>query len=394
MKNFLNVLVFVAMSGGVDSSCAAAILKEAGHHIEGVFMRNWSDEEGACSSERDWQAVQDVCRHLNIRCHKIDLSRQYWIKVFEPTLDFYAHGKTPNPDVWCNQQIKFGELMDALEERSAQTPWKIATGHYASVKIDEATGEGQLCRPVDDTKDQTHFLCTVGGERLANVLFPLHGLKKKDVRQRAKHYKLPTANRQESQGLCFVSSQVSRGDARRAPSLNQDNSFHNLITSHLSPKQGRILDVQGCHVGNHQGLWHATIGQRSRTCMPQPHDGSSHRYYVASKDIDKNTLTIALRNDPVMWKVNTTVDSWKPINPRRWDALDDAGASGSWVEQAFAQYRHLQPPQLCRFRRRKEQTFDNQIEIEFKSPQWALAAGQVLSLWDTNGVCYGGGHLT
>ncbi|KAJ2827761.1 hypothetical protein IWW50_001723, partial [Coemansia erecta] len=199
------------MSGGVDSSVAAHLLKAQNIDVEAIFMRNWDtrDERGECPSERDWRDVQRVCRQLGIKCHQVDLVKQYWNQVFSVALDEFASSRTPNPDILCNSQIKFGVLLDEIDRRLQASGALFATGHYA--RVVSTTSElnhpevANLYRGVDRRKDQSYYLSGVSGRRLRRAVFPLGGLiKAQDVRQIARDAGLATAEKEESMGICFV----------------------------------------------------------------------------------------------------------------------------------------------------------------------------------------------
>ncbi|KAG8959604.1 hypothetical protein FRC03_007727 [Tulasnella sp. 419] len=263
------------MSGGVDSSVTAALLAEKDYDLSAVFMRNWDtrDESGTdvgCQWEKDWEDVQRVCKMLDIPCKMIDLSRQYWNRVFEPSLvDWQSGWITPNPDVSCNREVKFGALMKQVVTMPSQ--W-LATGHYARLSWTSPHAEvarPRLLRAMDRGKDQAYYLSSLPEESLRSALFPLGSFLKSQVRQIAKDKGLPTASRAESMGICFV------GERRR---------FHDFLSQYIEPTPGHIVDVNGHKIGEHQGLWSYTIGQSIRV------PGLPCKHYVSGKDPTTNTI--------------------------------------------------------------------------------------------------------
>ncbi|BGP22829.1 hypothetical protein JCM10295v2_001720 [Rhodotorula toruloides] len=270
--------VFTCMSGGVDSSVAARLLLERGYEVEPVFMRNWDtvDEQsgsGGCEWERDWEDVRTVCRENlgGLKPRLVDLSREYWSYVFEPALEGWAAGVTPNPDVSCNQHIKFRILPERL---LAQDPsaW-IATGHWARLgpsPLDPS--QPALFRSANTGKDQSHYLSTSPITALRRTLFPLGAFPSKhDVRDLARGWGMHTGEKKDSMGICFVG--VRKG-------------FSGFLDSYLPPSPGNILDSSGKFVGRHNGLWRYTVGERARI------GGQSEAMFIANKDAEHNTITI------------------------------------------------------------------------------------------------------
>lgn len=270
--------VVVAMSGGVDSSVTATLLARQTYDLSAIFMRNWDtrDESGTergCEWEKDWEDVQQVCRKLDIPCKMVDLSRQYWTRVFEPALDVWRAGETPNPDVACNREIKFGALKEHLHLGTGF----LATGHYARLETeaDAHKRRVKLRRGVDPIKDQSYWLSSVPEEQFRNVLFPIGHLSKADVREIAKNANLPTATRKESMGICFV---------------GKKRSFSGFLDDYLPPNPGNIVTLDGKLIGRHQGLWRYTIGQNARI------SGLPRKTFVVDKRVNTNEIVVV--DDP------------------------------------------------------------------------------------------------
>ncbi|CED84668.1 related to trna methyltransferase [Phaffia rhodozyma] len=282
--------VVMAMSGGVDSSVSLQLLSEQDLSLSAVFMRNWSQESSdrlrGCEWEKDWEDVQRVCRHVGVSVRMVDLSKEYWTQVFEPAISEWAGGLTPNPDISCNREIKFGALMSrALVDPTAY----LATGHYAQVDK-TADGRHRLLRSVDSNKDQTYFLSSLHEQQVARSIFPIGHLTKTKVKELARQFDLPTAGKKESMGICFVENH------------NQNrNSFSQFLSEYIDPNPGPILTESGVQVGTHPGLWRYSIGQRYRFegCK------QDERWYVASKNVSDNSLRVVLGQEHPALMSNT-----------------------------------------------------------------------------------------
>ncbi|KAF8511133.1 tRNA-specific 2-thiouridylase [Hysterangium stoloniferum] len=349
------------MSGGVDSSVAALLLAQKDYNLSAVYMRNWDtrDEYGSdigCEWEKDWEYVRRVCCRLDIPCELIDLCIPYWTRVFEPALRQWESGRgTPNPDVWCNREIKFGLLMEKTV--GMQGGW-LATGHYANVfwSID---GRPQLFRARDRQKDQTYFLSSVPESSIAKAVFPLGTMLKPDVREMARKHNLPTAHREESMGLCFV------GEKRR---------FNDFLSNYLQPNPGDIVDLNGKIVGQHQGLWRYTIGQGAKI------SGLRNRMFVASRDHLLNQIVVVPGTDhPALFSQSVLAKDWRWIWP-------DFKISSPF--QATVKIRQLMSEIECTV----DVTVLTDVRITFKRPEKAVAPGQVAVLW-INDWCLGCGTI-
>ncbi|KAJ2589418.1 hypothetical protein H4R99_007471 [Coemansia sp. RSA 1722] len=346
--------VYVGMSGGVDSSVTAHLLKSKGLNVQAIFMRNWDtrDEHGECPSEADWRDVQKVCQKLDIKCHQINLVKEYWTNVFAAALDEYSLGRTPNPDILCNQQIKFGVLMSEINKRLGSAEW-FATGHYARTK--RRGNQTELHKGVDDKKDQSYYLARVGSHKLNNVVFPLGSLiKNKDVRKIAKDVGLHNAEKEESMGICFV------GERRR---------FDRFLAEYLPQTPGDIVSRDGHNLGTHQGLFSKTIGQSAG--IP----GWQQKWYIYNKDIATNRmLAVQDRTHPLLHTREIDADGILWISGSAPKGLE---TNGSRLDLT-AQIRHMQLPQKCTVSR----TASGSIRATFETAQFGVAPGQYLVLYD------------
>lgn len=332
-------------------------------------MRNWDtrDESGTdtgCEWEKDWEDVRLVSSHLGIPCRMVDLTKEYWNNVFQPSLKVWEVGDTPNPDVWCNREVKFGALMKHLANDGE---W-LATGHYARKGWKTVSGSSiprpQLLRSSDPTKDQNYYLSAIPEKGLERALFPLGELTKADVRRIAEDAGLPTARRDESMGICFV------GQKRR---------FDEFLVNYLEPNPGPICNLEtGATLGTHNGLWTYTIGQGAR--IP----GLTHRYFVAAKNKEENAIYVVKSDHPSLFKHRLTCADWKWI----WADSPPPGIDSEKGFDCLVQFRHRMGPVRCTVR----STHDTLIEIAFREPQKAIAEGQVAALWDED-WCLGSGTI-
>ncbi|KAJ8608196.1 hypothetical protein MRB53_039794 [Persea americana] len=327
--------VYVAMSGGVDSSVAAALLKNRYNlDVHGIFMRNWTDEDkspGGCTAEKDWKDVQRVAQQLHIPAHRVDFSRDYWTRVFEPSLRQYDIGKTPNPDIACNREIKFGALIEHLREKHTQGKWWLATGHYTRAVVDIRTRRTHLRRGVDSNKDQTYFLSTLEQYALEHCYFPLSPYTKSEVRSLAREIGLHIAEKEESQGLCFVSPETKR--------------FRDFLSSYLTPGPVTYVDEHGDELmQDNRGLWSSTIGERSGLQLNQGSPETQGKWYVSAKDSGTNTIELL---------------------------------------------RHRQEPVPCIVHHYGE----GNVGVFFQDRQRSVAPGQHLAVYNSNLVCLGGGTI-
>ena len=271
--------VVVGMSGGVDSSVSAYLLQQQGYQVSGLFMKNWEedDTEEYCSATTDLADAQAVCDKLGIELNTVNFAAEYWDNVFEYFLAEYRAGRTPNPDILCNKEIKFKAFLEfAAEDLGADY---IATGHY--VRRLDVDGKSRLLCGVDNNKDQSYFLYTLSHEQIAKSLFPVGELEKPEVRKIAADLGLITAEKKDSTGICFIG----------------ERKFNDFLARYLPAQPGIILTVDGEKIGKHQGLMYHTLGQRKGLGIGGTKDGSENPWYVVDKDIENNILIVAQGHD-------------------------------------------------------------------------------------------------
>lgn len=348
--------IIVGMSGGVDSSVAALRLLEAGHEVHGLFMSNWAeDEEGYCQSAEDFQDARAVCELLGIPLHRADFSREYRDRVFAAFLDGYRAGVTPNPDVLCNREIKFGTFMEHAGRLGAT---RIATGHYA-----RSDADGRLLRAADADKDQTYFLHAVPAGALARTLFPVGELLKSKVRQLAKASGLPNHARKDSTGICFIG----------------ERPFAEFLSRHLDDEAGEIQGPDGQLLGRHQGLSRYTLGQRQGLRVGGITGAGDAPWYVAAKDAARNVLVVVQGHDhPSLFSMSLTA-----VAPH-WVA----GHAPPLPLSCTARTRHRQPDRPCRV----EAGPGGRLAVRFDEPQRALTPGQFVVFYDGE-ACLGGATI-
>jgi tRNA-specific 2-thiouridylase len=277
MEAHRSIRTVVGMSGGVDSSVAALLLREGGEPLAGLFMQNWADDgSGDCRADEDRRDAVAVCGRLGIPIHFRDFSREYWDGVFAHFLAEYAAGRTPNPDVLCNREIKFKHFLDAAHALGAE---RIATGHYA--RVEHANGRARLLRAADRNKDQSYFLHQLGQAQLAATLFPLGHLRKDEVRRIAQDAALPTHAKKDSTGICFIG----------------ERDFREFLARYLPAKPGEIRDPQGRVVGEHPGVFFFTLGQREGLHIGGVRGREAAPWYVVDKDVGGNVLVVDQGSD-------------------------------------------------------------------------------------------------
>jgi tRNA-uridine 2-sulfurtransferase len=350
--------IAVGLSGGVDSAVSAYLLQQQGYKVTGIFMQNWEDDTpGVCSVQEDLASAQAVAKHLGIRLEKINTSANYWEDVFQRFLDEYAAGRTPNPDIWCNQMIKFPLLLDYAAKLGIEL---LATGHYANILEDNQQFYLQRC--LDSNKDQSYFLYRLSAAELARCKFPLAQISKPQVREIAAKINLPNHSRPDSVGVCFI------GPKR----------FRNFLQEYLLAQPGAIKHLADDKViGQHQGLAYYTRGQRSGLNIGGVKGASEEPWYVASKDLENNVLYACQgRMHPALWSQQLSCNDLHWIN------------SAPAKTELSAQIRHRQPPQACTIAFSDNDT----LQVQFAQPVWASAAGQSIVFYD-NDICIGGGII-
>lgn len=276
MKENKDIKVIVGLSGGVDSSVAALLLKEQGYDVVGVFMKNWddTDEFGYCTAEEDYKDAEAVANEIDIPIYSINFEKEYYNRVFTYFLDEYKKGRTPNPDIMCNKEIKFRAFLDFAKDLGADY---LATGHYARIKRND-DGSVEMLRGLDSNKDQTYFLSQLSQEQIKDVMFPVGELQKSEVREIAKKYNLKTATKKDSTGICFIG----------------ERDFNEFLSNYLPAKPGNMVDIDtGKILGKHNGLMYHTIGQRRGLGI----GGDGEAWFVCGKDLEKNELLICQGGD-------------------------------------------------------------------------------------------------
>ena len=349
--------VVVGMSGGVDSSVAALLLKQQGYNVIGLYMSNWEekDEGGHCTGESDFDDVRRVCNAIDIPYYTVNFAKQYMDRVFSYFLDEYKNGRTPNPDVLCNREIKFGPFLQYALSLGADF---IATGHYCG--CERKDGFTFLTKAKDQNKDQTYFLNQLNQKQLEKVIFPLQNLEKKQVREIAEKFGLDTAEKKDSTGICFIG----------------ERNFRNFLKNYLPGQEGKILTLEGKEVGRHIGLMYYTLGQRRGLNIGGLHEGNGGRWFVVEKDLKNNILYVSQGDEsPLMsdWLEADTFN-WIPFMP-------------SDEFECFAKFRYRQPEQKVKVKVEGEK-----VKVFFKERQRAVTPGQFVVLYDEKN-CLGGGII-
>ncbi|MBR9912341.1 MAG: tRNA 2-thiouridine(34) synthase MnmA [Gammaproteobacteria bacterium] len=349
--------VIVGMSGGVDSSVAALLLQQQGYRVEGLFMKNWDEDDGTeyCTAREDLADAQRVCDKLGIKLHSANFAAEYWDNVFEHFLEEYQAGRTPNPDILCNREIKFKVFLEYAEVLGADM---IATGHY--VRRSDDTEHTRLLKGLDSNKDQSYFLHAVGEQEFAKSLFPVGELQKPAVRQLAEQHDLVTHDKKDSTGICFI------GERR----------FKDFLQQYLPAQPGDIVDDSGKVIGRHSGLMYHTIGQRQGLGIGGRKDAAHEPWYVAVKDLASNQLVaVQGKNHPLLLSNSLVAGNCHWINGK------PAGAT----LRCSAKTRYRQPDQPCSV----ELMPDNSIKVTFDEPQRALTPGQSVVFYQDD-TCLGG----
>lgn len=347
--------IIVGISGGVDSAVAALLLKRQGHEVTGLFMKNWEEDDtaGHCGAEEDLKMAQTVCDHLNIPLKTVNFSTEYWDRVFSYFLSEYRAGRTPNPDVLCNKEIKFRAFLEHALVLGAD---RIATGHYA--RIDKQAGQFRLLKASDAGKDQSYFLYLLGQEALAHTLFPIGDLDKTEVRRLAQEDGLPNYDRHDSTGICFIG----------------ERDFKSFLTRYLPAQPGDMRTLAGVLKGKHDGIMYYTIGQRQGLGI----GGEGEAWYVVGKDVASNVLYVEQgEHHPALFSEALMAGQmhWIGAEPM------------PWPRRLRAKTRYRQPDQDCTVAPQNEG-----LRVTFDQPQRAITPGQSVVFYDGD-ECLGGGVI-
>jgi len=348
--------VILGLSGGVDSAVAAVLLKDEGYDVHALHMTNWEDDEGYCTAADDLQDARRICELLGIPLHHVNFSKQYRDQVFAYFLDEYRGGRTPNPDVLCNREIKFGVFRDYAKRLGGDL---LATGHYARSGI--VDGQGALFKGKDPNKDQSYFLHAVSAEALAETVFPLGQLMKSDVRRIARDRGLPVHAKKDSTGICFVG----------------ERPFREFLSTYLPANPGPMVTPEGDVVGEHQGLMYYTLGQRQGLCIGGIHDRPELPWYVVAKDVDTNALVVAQGEHDLLFsdRLTATGATW-------------IGTAPEGLEQGLrctAKVRYRQTDQDCVAVARN----GGELTVSFDEMQRAVTPGQFVVFY-AGERCLGG----
>ncbi|WP_050615871.1 tRNA 2-thiouridine(34) synthase MnmA [Bacillus testis] len=348
--------VVVGMSGGVDSSVAALLLKQQGYDVVGIFMKNWddTDENGFCTATEDYEDVMKVCEQIGIPYYGVNFEKQYWDKVFTYFLDEYRAGRTPNPDVMCNKEIKFKAFLEHALNLGADY---LATGHYARVEYRD--GEYKMLRGIDDNKDQTYFLNQLTQKQLEKVMFPLGHLPKTKVREIAAEAGLATAKKKDSTGICFIG----------------ERNFKEFLSSYLPAQPGNMETMQGEVKGKHDGLMYHTIGQRHGLGI----GGSGEPWFAVGKDLERNVLFVeqGFHHEALY---STSLEA----NQISW--VSDKPKASEFKCTAKFRYRQTDSGVTVKI------LDENRVEVIFDEPVRAITPGQAVVFYDGE-ECLGGGTI-
>jgi tRNA-specific 2-thiouridylase len=356
LTNITGRKIILGLSGGVDSAVAAFLLWDAGADVEALHMTNWEDDDGYCSAAEDLQDARRVCERLGIPLHHVNFAKQYRERVFEYFLDEYSSGRTPNPDVLCNREIKFGVFRDYAKRLGGEL---LATGHYA--RVASVDGTAALLKAKDGNKDQSYFLHAVSAEALAETVFPLGDLDKAEVRRIARQQGLAVHDKKDSTGICFIG----------------ERPFREFLGNFLPAQPGPILTPDGAEVGRHHGLIYYTLGQRQGLGIGGRRDAGDAPWYVVDKDAGRNALIVDQGDTPLLLcdALVAAEPSWIGREPAQLDA----------GRRCTAKIRYRQRDQDCTVRR----GLDDRLMVAFDEPQRAAAPGQFIVFYQDD-RCLGG----
>lgn len=351
--------VVIGMSGGVDSSVSALLLKQQGYNVIGLFMNNWEEKDdcGVCTATEDYEDVRRVCNKIGIPYYSVNFAKEYMDRVFSTFLSEYEKGRTPNPDVLCNREIKFGPFLDYAKMMGADY---IATGHYCKVENDGKNF--YLKKAKDKSKDQSYFLNQLSQAQLSQVIFPLADIEKTEVRKIALENDLVNAKKKDSTGVCFIG----------------ERNFKNFLQQYLPAKKGDIVDINGNVVGTHDGVLYYTLGQRKGLKIGGLSGGNGERWFVLEKDVKNNRLIVSQGEDDKLFSSSlvATDFNWIPVKPNK------------TTFDCYAKFRYRQPDQKV-----KVEILENKVNVYFYEKQRAVTPGQYVVLYDENENCLGGGVI-
>ena len=359
LDNIADRRVILGLSGGVDSAVAAFLLKDAGAIVEALHMTNWDDEDGYCTAAEDLQDARRICARLEVPLHHVNFAREYRDRVFEYFLAEYRNGRTPNPDVLCNREIKFGVFRDYAKRLGGEL---LATGHYARTGDDGGTAT--LLKAADKNKDQTYFLHAVSADALAETVFPLGQLNKAEVRRIAKRQGLAVHDKKDSTGICFIG----------------ERPFRDFLSTYIPAQPGPIVTTAGEELGRHQGLMFYTLGQRQGLGIGGRRGAGDEPWYVVGKAVGKNALIVDQGESPLLLSggLIASKPSWIGHAP---ETLDTG-------LRCKAKIRYRQADQDCTLR----PGLDDRLMVHFDQPQRAVAPGQFIVFYQGD-RCLGGATI-